>query len=161
MRRRNSLFLLFTIILFATSVVSISLQLQVNAQESADDELFLLVNRTGDEVSIESKSIVDDLGNFHFLFRIIYENNTFMIIHKVNDEINLVMIEEYNTEYFEVFNIEEGIELFYAFHTFFGLMRIYKYNWTATAGPLNEEFYAYNANMNYPKLKVYYEENNT
>ncbi len=161
MRRKKSLFLTLIIVLFVTSTVSLSLQLKVNAQEVIDDELFLLINRTGNEESIESKSIVDDLGNFHFLARIVYENNTFMIIHKVNDELNIVKIEEYNTEYFRVFNIENGIELFYAFHTFFGLMKIHKYNWTVTTGPVDEEFYAYNANMNYPKMKIYYEANNT
>ena len=161
MRRRKSLFLILIIVLFATSIVSLSLQLRVNAQTVVDDELFLLVNRTGDEVGIESKTIVDELGNFHFFARIFYENHTFMIIHKVNDEVNVVKIEEYNTEYFEIFNIEGGVELFYAYHTFFGLMRIHRYNWTETAGSVDEEFYAYNANMNYPKMKIYYQENKT
>ncbi|GAF80181.1 unnamed protein product, partial [marine sediment metagenome] len=52
-------------------------------------------------------------------------------------------------------------ELFYAFHTFFGLMKIHRYNWTETTGPSDDEFYAYNANMNYPKMKIYYQENDT
>ena len=161
MKRKKPLYLLFMIILFVSSTVSLSQQLRVNAQIEMDDELFLLLNRTGDEIGIETKSIVDTSGNFHFLARILYENSTFMIIHKVNDETNIVIIEDFNIDYFELFTIEGGIELFYAFHTFFGYMKFHRYIWTETAGPSDEEFYAYNANMNYPRMKLYHEENNT
>ena len=161
MKRKKPLYLLFIIILFVSSTVSLSQQLRVNAQTGMDEDLFLLLNRTGDEIGIESKSTVDTSGNFHFLARILYENGTFMIIHKVNGETNIVMIEENSIEYFELFTIDGGIELFYAFHTFFGYMKFHRYNWTETAGPNDGEFYAYNANMNYPRMKIYYEENNT
>ncbi|MHA1447754.1 MAG: hypothetical protein ACTSSN_13755, partial [Candidatus Heimdallarchaeaceae archaeon] len=161
MMKKKPLYLLFMIILFVSSTVSLSQQLRVNAQTGMDEDLFLLLNRTGDEIGIESKSIVDASGNFHFLARILYENGTFMIIHKVNDETNIVIIEENSIEYFELFSIDGGIELFYAFHTFFGYMKFHRYNWTETAGPIDGEFYAYNAYMNYPRMKIYYEENNT
>ncbi len=145
--------LLFTTLFLASSILLINV---ARAAESENNEnLFLLTERTDEEVEIESRMIFDDDGNFHFFTKITYDNDTFKIIHVVNDETNLVIIDRYPLDFFEVYAVEEGIALIYSYHAFYDITFFRMYTWTSEDGGVDFQIHEYNSRSNYPHIRVF------
>ncbi|MCE7749331.1 MAG: ABC transporter permease, partial [Candidatus Heimdallarchaeota archaeon] len=120
-----------------------------------DEDLFLLTERTDEEEEIETRLIFDDFGNFHFFTKVTYDNNTFKIIHIVNDESNIVIIEKYPLDFFEAYVVEGGIALIYSFRAFYDISYFRMYTWTPEDGGIDFQFYEYNSRANYPHIRFF------
>ena len=106
MKFKKKIAILLIVSLFVTSSIYLIYETKAAAQD--EEDLFLLIERTDEEEEIETRIIFDDFGNFHFFAKVTYENDTFKIIHIVNDETNIVIIDRYPLEFFEVYVVSNS-----------------------------------------------------
>ncbi len=154
MKFRNRITLFVLLFSFVTS----SLIIQTGSyalEDGVNEDLFLLTERTDEETDIETRIIFDNFSNFHFFAKIVYENDTFKIIHVVNDETTLIIVDEYPLDFFEVFAVEDGVVLFYSYHAFYDITFFHMYTWTPEEGGYDFEVYQYNSRANYPRIRVF------
>ncbi|MCE7747338.1 MAG: ABC transporter permease [Candidatus Heimdallarchaeota archaeon] len=154
MKFKNRITILLVISLFVTSSLFLIPGTRTLGSEE-DENLFLLTERTDEEVEIETRMIFDDFGNFHFFTEITYDNDTFKIIHIVNDETKVVIIDRYPLDFFEVFVVEGGIALIYSFRAFYDITFFRMYTWTPEDGGTDFQIYEYNSRANYPHIRIF------
>ncbi|NPD90136.1 MAG: ABC transporter permease [Asgard group archaeon] len=147
------------ILLILTSTCSIITSIQSDVDNEDTEQLFLISKRENNEESIKSKSITDEFGNFHFVSKISYDNNSFILFHTVNDQVNTLIIEEYEYDFFEVFAFSGGIVLFYAYHNFYGILKFHMYKWSLNSSE-DIEILEFNTRLLYPKVYIFMEEDN-
>ena len=120
MKLKYKFVMFFLLSLFVAS--SFTTQLGADTLESSvDEDLFLLIDQTGKETDVTTRVIYDEFEILHFFVRITYENDSFLILHIINDAVNVVNTDEFIHDFFEVFQIPGGVTLFYAFHAFYGI----------------------------------------
>ena len=154
MNIRKKITVVTIILLFITSSIFLVRNTSAATSDSSE-KLFLLTERTGEEANIETRMIFDAFDNFHFFAKITYDNDTFKIIHVVNDESDLVIVERFPLDFFEVFEVEGGIALLYAYHAFYDITFFHMYTWTPEDGGTDFEYYEYNSRANYPHIRVF------
>ena len=140
-RKKKLVFILITMVILTTATSKLALS-QKNS-DYKNENLFLLTQRTNEEVDIDIRTIIDESNNFHLFVRTFYENHSFAIFHVVNDEINFIILEDLGEEIFEVFSTPDGVFLFYGHSTYLGLSKFYMYHWTPQ-GITNEEIISHN-----------------
>lgn len=140
-RKKKLIHILITIVVLST--ITSTLALSQNNYDFKNENLFLLTQRTNEEVHIDIRTIVDESDNFHLFVRTFYENHSFAIFHVVNDEINFIILEDFSDEIFEVFSTPDGVFLFYGHSTILGLSKFYMYHWTPQ-GITNDEIIHHN-----------------
>ena len=153
MKFKKKIAILLIVSLFVTSSIYLIYETKAAAQD--EEDLFLLIERTDEEEEIETRIIFDDFGNFHFFAKVTYENDTFKIIHIVNDETNIVIIDRYPLEFFEVYVVEGGIALIYVYRAFYDITFFRMYTWTPEEGGTDFQIYEYNSRANYPRVRVF------
>ena len=156
--KRKALNIILILLIF-TSTFIIMTSIQANVDNENDEQLFLISKRENNEENIESKSITDEFGNFHFFSRITYENNSFIIFHSVNDQVKTLKIGEYGYDFFEVFTISEGVVLFYAFQNYYGIIKFNMYKWALNSSE-DIRVLDFNSRLLYPKPFIFMEEDN-
>ncbi|MCG3215286.1 MAG: ABC transporter permease [Candidatus Heimdallarchaeota archaeon] len=128
--KRNGIFILLLLtISFYAGTLLVNSQVDIQNESEMDEDLFLLVKREGNEEDIQTITVLDENNSLHYFSQIYYDNGTFLIIHAVNEETNLVVLDDFPMEPFEAYVIPGGVILFYSFRTFYGVNKYFMYKW--------------------------------
>jgi len=120
-----SILLLFTISIVATNDLIVHSAIQEDYAEN--EQVYFLIEQELTITKIQTKTVLDDRNALHLFVQVMYENGTFVIYHVHGNQTYLVVKEENVEEIFEVSDIDDGVQLIFAYrgsfwwtsHTYF------------------------------------------
>ncbi|MCK4845943.1 MAG: hypothetical protein KAS95_09730, partial [Candidatus Heimdallarchaeota archaeon] len=127
-----SILLLFTFSIVATNDLIVHSAIQEDYNEN--EQVYFLLEQELTITKIQTKTILDDRDALHLFIQVRYDNGTFVIYHVHGNQTHLVAKEENVEEIFEVSDIDDGVQLIFAYRGSTAYYDFKLYTWTYGSG---------------------------
>lgn len=127
-----SILLLFTFSIVATNNLIVHSAIQEDYAEN--EQVYFLIEQELTITKIQTKTVLDDRNALHLFVQVMYDNDTFVIYHVHGNQTYLVVKEENVEEIFEVSDIDDGVQLIFAYRGSTAYYDFKLYTWTYGSG---------------------------
>lgn len=119
---------MFTFSIVATNDLIVHSAIQEDYTEN--EQVYFLLEQEQTITKIQTKTILDDRNALHLFVQVRYDNGTFVIYHVHGNQTHLIVKEENVEEIFEVSDVDDGVQLIFAYRGSTAYYDFKLYTWT-------------------------------